>query len=152
LSIAYGLLSPGHIIGIDFINWIGSLLGKVERGEARPKQEIPQELRDNVLEFSYPYFNHLMGKYSYEEYLKSVILSQLLLEANESLFFTTQYKQQVKHKINSLNKDLENIVRNEYKIVYNTHDRKKGIYIGDLFSTNTRQENTPYRRLNLTFF
>ena len=55
-----------------------------------------------------------------QEYLKSVILSQLLLEANESLFFTTQYKQQVKHKINSLNTDLENIVRNEYKIIYNT--------------------------------
>ncbi len=55
-----------------------------------------------------------------QEYLKSVILSQLLLEANESLFFTTQYKQQVKHKINSLNKDLENIVRNEYKVIYNT--------------------------------
>jgi hypothetical protein len=55
-----------------------------------------------------------------QEYLKSVILSQLLLEANESLFFTTQYKQQIKNKINSLNKDLENIVRNEYKIVYNT--------------------------------
>lgn len=34
-----------------------------------------------------------------QEYLKSVILSQLLLEANESLFFTTQYKQQVKNKI-----------------------------------------------------
>ena len=55
-----------------------------------------------------------------QEYLKSVILSQLLLEANESLFFTTQYKQQVKHKINSLNKDLEEVVRNEYKIIYNT--------------------------------
>jgi hemoglobin-like flavoprotein len=55
-----------------------------------------------------------------QEYLKSVILSQLLLEANESLFFTTQYKQQVKNKINSLNKDLENIVRNEYKVIYNT--------------------------------
>ncbi len=55
-----------------------------------------------------------------QEYLKSVILSQLLLEANESLFFTTQYKQQVKNKINSLNKDLEETVRNEYKIIYNT--------------------------------
>jgi uncharacterized membrane protein len=55
-----------------------------------------------------------------QEYLKSVILSQLLLEANESLFFTTQYKQQIKHKINSLNKDLEEVVRNEYKIIYNT--------------------------------
>ena len=42
-----------------------------------------------------------------QEYLKSVLLSQLLLEANESLFFTTQYKQQIKNKINSLNKDLE---------------------------------------------
>ena len=55
-----------------------------------------------------------------QEYLKSVLLSQLLLEANESLFFTTQYKQQIKHKINSLNKDLEETVRNEYKIIYNT--------------------------------
>jgi uncharacterized membrane protein len=55
-----------------------------------------------------------------QEYLKSVLLSQLLLESNEALFFTTQYKQQIKHKINSLNKDLEEVVRNEYKIIYNT--------------------------------
>ena len=55
-----------------------------------------------------------------QEYLKSVILSQLLLESNESLIFTTQYKQQIKHKINSLNKDLEATVRNEFKIIYNT--------------------------------
>lgn len=55
-----------------------------------------------------------------QEYLKSVILSQLLLESNESLFFTQQYKQQIKHKINSLNKDLEETVRKEYSIIYNT--------------------------------
>ena len=55
-----------------------------------------------------------------QEYLKSVILSQLLLESNESLIFTKQYKQQIKHKINSLNKDLEETVRNEFKIIYNT--------------------------------
>jgi len=55
-----------------------------------------------------------------QEYLKSVLLSQLLLESNEALFFTRQYKQQIKHKINSLNKDLEEVVRNEYKIIYNT--------------------------------
>jgi hypothetical protein len=54
------------------------------------------------------------------EYLKSVLLSQLLLESNESLFFTKQYKQQIKHKINSLNKDLEEIVRDEYRIIYDT--------------------------------
>ena len=54
------------------------------------------------------------------EYLKSVLLSQLLLEANESLFFTKQYKQQIKYKVNSLNKDLEEIVRDEYKIIYDT--------------------------------
>jgi hypothetical protein len=55
-----------------------------------------------------------------QEYLKSVLLSQLLLESNEALFFTTQYKQQIKHKINSLNKDLEETVRKEYSIIYNT--------------------------------
>jgi hypothetical protein len=55
-----------------------------------------------------------------QEYLKSVLLSQLLLESNEALFFTTQYKQQIKHKINSLNKDLEEVVRKEYSIIYNT--------------------------------
>jgi len=55
-----------------------------------------------------------------QEYLKSVILSQLLLESNESLFFTKQYKQQIKHKINSLNKDLEETVRTEFNIIYNT--------------------------------
>ena len=37
------------------------------------------------------------------EYLKSVLLSQLLLEANESLFFTTQYKQQIKQYIYQTN-------------------------------------------------
>lgn len=55
-----------------------------------------------------------------QEYLKSVLLSQLLLEANESLFYTKQYKQQIKQKINSLNKDLEATVANEFKIIYNT--------------------------------
>jgi len=54
------------------------------------------------------------------EYLKTVILSQLLLESNENLFFTKQYKQQVKNKINSLNKDLEEIVRTEFKVIYDT--------------------------------
>ena len=55
-----------------------------------------------------------------QEYLKTVILSQLLLESNENLFFTKQYKQQIKNKINSLNKDLEEIVRTEFKIIYDT--------------------------------
>lgn len=54
------------------------------------------------------------------EYLKSVLLAQLLLEANESLYFTTQYKQTIKNLINRLNKELEQIVFLEYKKVYNT--------------------------------
>jgi vesicle coat complex subunit len=54
------------------------------------------------------------------EYLKSVILAQLLLEANENLRLTTQYKQQIKHKINSLNKDLELVVFEEYTKIYKT--------------------------------
>ena len=54
------------------------------------------------------------------EYLKSIILAQLLLEANENLRLTTQYKQQIKHKINSLNKDLELVVFEEYTKIYKT--------------------------------
>ena len=52
------------------------------------------------------------------EYLKSV--SQLLLEANESLYFTTQYKQTIKNLINRLNKELEQVVFQEYTKVYKT--------------------------------
>lgn len=54
------------------------------------------------------------------EYLKQVILSQLLLECNENLRFTVQYKQQIKNRINSLNKDLESVVFEEYRTVYKT--------------------------------
>ena len=54
------------------------------------------------------------------EYLKQVILSQLLLECNENLRFTVQYKQQIKNRINSLNKDLESVVSEEYTKIYKT--------------------------------
>jgi prephenate dehydrogenase len=54
------------------------------------------------------------------EYLKQVILSQLLLECNENLRFTVQYKQQIKNRINSLNKYLESIVFEEYTNIYKT--------------------------------
>ena len=55
-----------------------------------------------------------------QEFLKSIILSQLLLESNENLYFTKQYKGHFKYKLNGLNKDLEDNTRNEYKIIYNT--------------------------------
>jgi prephenate dehydrogenase len=54
------------------------------------------------------------------EYLKSVLLAQLLLEANESLIFTTQYRQTIKNLINRLNKELEQVVFEEYTKVYKT--------------------------------
>ena len=53
-------------------------------------------------------------------YLKSVILSQLLLEANESLVNTTVYKQSLKQQINRMNGILEPIVRQEFDGVYNS--------------------------------
>jgi predicted nucleic acid-binding Zn-ribbon protein len=53
-------------------------------------------------------------------YLKSVLLSQLLLEANEELINTHQYKQNLKNQINRLNKTLEETVRKEYDTVYKT--------------------------------
>jgi hypothetical protein len=55
------------------------------------------------------------------EYLKSVLLAQLLLEANESLIFTTQYRQTIKNLINRLNKELEQVVFEEYTKVYKTN-------------------------------
>tara|TARA_R110000772_G_scaffold79795_4_gene170576 strand:- start:271 stop:639 length:369 start_codon:yes stop_codon:yes gene_type:complete len=51
-------------------------------------------------------------------YLKSVVLSQLLLEANESLVNTTVYKQSLKQQINRMNGILEPIVREEFDGIY----------------------------------
>ena len=53
-------------------------------------------------------------------YLKSVLMSQLLLEANEGLRLTTQFKQNVKQQINKLNVMLEDVVREEYNNLYST--------------------------------
>ena len=60
------------------------------------------------------------GKITAEQitYLKSVILSQLLLEANESLVNTTVYKQSLKQQINRMNGILEPIVRQEFDGIY----------------------------------
>ena len=54
------------------------------------------------------------------DYMKSVLLSQLLLEANEGLRLTTQIKQNVKQQVNKLNVMLEDTVREEYNNLYNT--------------------------------
>ena len=53
-------------------------------------------------------------------YLKTVLLSQLLLEANEGLRLTKQYKQNIKQQINKLNQMLEEVVREEFNTVYDT--------------------------------
>jgi len=53
-------------------------------------------------------------------YLKTVLLSQLLLEANEGLRLTKQYKQNVKQQVNKLNTMLEEVVREEFNTVYDT--------------------------------
>ena len=51
-------------------------------------------------------------------YLKSVLTSQLLLEANEELVLTNRYKGSLKQQINSVNGMLEPIVREEFDSVY----------------------------------
>lgn len=53
-------------------------------------------------------------------YLKSVLLSQLLLEANDQLKMTKQYKLNVKNQINKLDVMLEDVVREEFNTVYDT--------------------------------
>lgn len=51
-------------------------------------------------------------------YLKSVLLSQLLLEANEELVLTNRYKQNLKQQVNRANNILESIVREEFNTIY----------------------------------
>ena len=53
-------------------------------------------------------------------YLKSVLLSQLLLEANDQLKLTKQYKLNIKNQINKLDTMLEDVVREEFNTVYDT--------------------------------
>ena len=53
-------------------------------------------------------------------YLKTVLLSQLLLEANEEIVATNRYKQSLKQQINRTNSILEPIVREEFDNVYKT--------------------------------
>ena len=53
-------------------------------------------------------------------YLKTVLLSQLLLEANEEIVATNRYKQNLKQQINRTNSILEPIVREEFDSVYKT--------------------------------
>ena len=54
------------------------------------------------------------------EFLKSVLLSQLLLECNENLRFTKQYNGALKHLLNKVNSHLETTVYDEYRKIYNT--------------------------------
>ena len=51
-------------------------------------------------------------------YLKSVLTSQLLLEANEELVLTNRYKGALKQQINRVNGMLEPIVKEEFDSVY----------------------------------
>ena len=54
------------------------------------------------------------------EFLKSVLLSQLLLECNENLRFTKQYNGALKHLLNKVNSHLETTDFEEYRKIYNT--------------------------------
>ena len=53
-------------------------------------------------------------------YLKTVLLSQLLLEANEEIVATNRYKQSLKKQKNRTNSIVEPIVREEFDNVYKT--------------------------------
>ena len=53
-------------------------------------------------------------------YLKMVLISQLLLESNEQLRLTKQFKLDIKNQINKLNVMLENVVRKEFDTIYST--------------------------------
>ena len=54
-------------------------------------------------------------------YLKSVLTSQLLLEANEELVLTNRYKGNLKQQINRVNSMLEPIVKEEFDLIYKSN-------------------------------
>jgi len=54
-------------------------------------------------------------------YLKSVLTSQLLLEANEELVLTNRYKGSLKQQLNRVNGMLEPIVREEFDLIYKSN-------------------------------
>ena len=54
-------------------------------------------------------------------YLKSVMLSQLLLEANDELRGSNAFKQNVKLQVNKTSKMLESIYQEGYNIVYHNN-------------------------------
>jgi len=51
-------------------------------------------------------------------YLKSVILSQLLLEANDELKGSNAYKHNIKLQVNRTSKMLEDTFKNDYAMIY----------------------------------
>tara|TARA_B100000768_G_C11229697_1_gene354494 strand:+ start:600 stop:977 length:378 start_codon:yes stop_codon:yes gene_type:complete len=54
-------------------------------------------------------------------YLKSVMLSQLLLEANDELRGSNAFKQNVKLQVNKTSKMLESVYQQGYNIVYHNN-------------------------------
>jgi len=54
-------------------------------------------------------------------YLKSVMLSQLLLEANDELIGSNAFKQNVKLQVNKTSKMLESVYKEGYNIVYHNN-------------------------------
>lgn len=51
-------------------------------------------------------------------YVKSILLGQLLIEANDQLKYTDRYKQNVKNQLNKVNQLLEPIAKEEFDKIY----------------------------------
>lgn len=56
-------------------------------------------------------------------YLKSVLISQLLLEANDELRGSKAFKQNVKHQVNKTSKILENEYQQGFNVIYNNNQK-----------------------------
>lgn len=54
------------------------------------------------------------------EYLKSMLVGQLWLEANDRLAMTTTYRHKIKQIYNRLNNDLEELIKDGYNQIYST--------------------------------
>ena len=54
-------------------------------------------------------------------YLKCVLLSQLLLEANDELHGSNAYKQNIKNQVNKTSKMLESVYQQGFNVIYHNN-------------------------------
>jgi hypothetical protein len=137
LTIAYGLLSPGHFLADDVIGWIAEITGKVERGEQRPTIEIPQQLRDalernNITQDAQDsMLNAIQNAPTADSAARMVQDSMQNLQNTQNTQMIQKFKDYIKTTWGTKYKDTDKFTKEDdiYVVTVPPNDeRKKGLY------------------------